>query len=257
MRRFAALFAAALLWVAFPSWGAEELRSAPTGNELGLIVRPINTGTQDVNCVSGCGPGGSSGAKITDGTAAGEADVINSAPAGTEYGLVVRPIVSGTQAVSGTVTGNQGTAAGIGSAWPVKITDGTDTADVTAAGRLQVDGSGVTQPVSGTVTANAGTGTFVVQPVVPATSVVTEVNASPGSTLLLAANATRKSFLVYNASDANLMLKLGTTVSRNSFTTVVPPGATWQPPSHVNYQGDVSALWETPTGVALVTELGG
>ncbi len=44
--------------------------------------------------------GGAGDGKILDGTAAGQADVMSSAPAGTEEGLVVRPIVSGTQAVS-------------------------------------------------------------------------------------------------------------------------------------------------------------
>ncbi len=39
----------------------------------------------------------------------------------------------------------------------VKLSDGTEVANVTAANRLEVDGSGVTQPVSGTVTANLGT----------------------------------------------------------------------------------------------------
>ena len=42
----------------------------------------------------------------------------------------------------------------------VRQSDGVDAANVSAAGGLQVDGSGVTQPVSGTVTANAGTGNF-------------------------------------------------------------------------------------------------
>lgn len=41
-----------------------------------------------------------------------------------------------------------------------KVWDGTDTANVTAAGALQCDGSGVTQPVSGTLTCNAGSGTL-------------------------------------------------------------------------------------------------
>lgn len=42
---------------------------------------------------------------------------------------------------------------------PVKLTDNTNTAQITTAGggALQVDGSSVTQPVSGTVTANQGT----------------------------------------------------------------------------------------------------
>lgn len=62
-----------------------------------------------------------------------------------------------TQPVSGTVTSNQGTANTTTNAWPIKLTDGTDTADITAASALKVDGSAVTQPISGAVTANAGT----------------------------------------------------------------------------------------------------
>lgn len=49
---------------------------------------------------------------------------------------------------TGTVTGDQGAPNTVANAWPVKITDGTDTAQVTAAGALQVDGSGTVQPVS-------------------------------------------------------------------------------------------------------------
>ena len=47
-----------------------------------------------------------------------------------------------------TVTANQGTPAATASAWPIKLTDGTDTADITAASALKVDGSAVTQPIS-------------------------------------------------------------------------------------------------------------
>ncbi|MBZ5540693.1 MAG: hypothetical protein LAN61_09265 [Acidobacteriia bacterium] len=112
-------------------------------------------------------------------------------------GTVTANAGTGTFGVSGTVTGNQGTAGALAGAWPVKVTDGTNsmptgdasarsihvTADglpalptggntigavnlaqyTPAAGRLPVDGSGVTQPVSGTVTANQG-GTWTVQP---------------------------------------------------------------------------------------------
>ncbi len=64
---------------------------------------------------------------------------LTSAPAGTERGLIVRNIPSGTQAVSGTFW--QATQPVSGTFWQA------------------------TQPVSGTVTANAGTGNFtVVQP---------------------------------------------------------------------------------------------
>lgn len=49
---------------------------------------------------------------------------------------------------STTVTANQGSPNTIANGWPVKLTDGTDTADITAASALKVDGSAVTQPVS-------------------------------------------------------------------------------------------------------------
>lgn len=45
-----------------------------------------------------------------------------------------------------------------------KVTDGTNTATVTAANALKVDGSAVTQPVSGTVTANQGGAPWTVKP---------------------------------------------------------------------------------------------
>jgi hypothetical protein len=112
------------------------------------------------------------------------AKVLNGTPAGTEYGLVTRPIPSGTQAVSGTVTANAGTGtfniqanasvnetqvagtaidvnSGVKSAGTQRIVIATDQPQLTNA--LKVDGSAVTQPVSGTVTANQG-GTWTVQP---------------------------------------------------------------------------------------------
>ncbi len=96
------------------------------------------------------------------------------APAGTELGLIVRNIPSGTQSVSGTVTANAGTGTFTvggtvtsnqgGAPWTQRIQDGLGAtlATVTAANALKVDGSAVTQPVSGSVTANAGSGTFTV-----------------------------------------------------------------------------------------------
>jgi len=76
------------------------------------------------------------------------AKVLNSTPAGSEYGIVTRPIPSGTQPVSGIVTVQQSTAANL------KVDLSGTAANTTA---IKVDGSAVTQPVSGTVTANVGT----------------------------------------------------------------------------------------------------
>lgn len=59
-----------------------------------------SSGNLRVNLASG----GAGDGKLLDGTAAGQADVLGTAPAGTEQALVVRNIPSGTQTVSGTVT---------------------------------------------------------------------------------------------------------------------------------------------------------
>lgn len=109
------------------------------------------------------------------------------ANAGTGNFTVVQPTGTNLHTVvdSGTITVNAGTGnftviqpsgsnlhvnvdvlpsipTGTNTIGSVKITDGTNTASVTAASALKVDGSAVTQPISGTVTANAGTGNFTV-----------------------------------------------------------------------------------------------
>jgi hypothetical protein len=75
-----------------------------------------------------------------------------------------------TASVSGTVTANEGGTWTVQpgntvntTPWLATISQGGNSAAVTAAGALKVDGSAVTQPISGTVTANAGTGTFNIQ----------------------------------------------------------------------------------------------
>ncbi len=89
------------------------------------------------------------------------------------------PTGTTTQPVSGTVTANQGGAWTVAATqsgtwtvqpgntanttpWLTTISQGGNSATVTASNALKVDGSAVTQPVSGTVTANAGTGNFTV-----------------------------------------------------------------------------------------------
>ena len=113
-----------------------------------------------------------------------------------------RLLVNVAAGTGSTVTANQGTAAVAANRWPfyisdgtnvgptmdaaarkgfVQLTDGTDSALVTAGGLLQVDGSGVTQPISGTITANAGTGSFTVAQAT-ATNLLAQVNLNQTGT---------------------------------------------------------------------------
>lgn len=62
---------------------------------------------------------------------AGNKATLSTGPAGTEFGLLTRNIPSGTQVISGTVA--QGAAAVTSSAWPIKVTDGTNSASILAS----------------------------------------------------------------------------------------------------------------------------
>lgn len=132
--------------------------------------------------------------QITNGTI--DVAVLNSAPAGTENGLVCRNIPSGTQTVSGTVTANLGTIAGVStettlSALNTKIPTGL----TVTSSRLLVDGSGVTQPVSGTVTANQG-GTWNITNVTGTVSLPTGAATSANQT-----NGTQKTRLTSDGTN--------------------------------------------------------
>lgn len=111
----------------------------PTPNATEYGVVRLTDGT---NYYTAGGSGGGDG-KILDGTTAGQADVLGSAPGGSEQALVVRNIPSGTQTVSGSGTFTVGDGSG-----PLTV-DGT----VTATGPLtdtQLRASAV--PVSGPLT---------------------------------------------------------------------------------------------------------
>jgi hypothetical protein len=111
--------------------------------------------------------------------------VLTDASGNVEVNVANTPTVtanagSGTFSVSGSVTATEGGSWNVGQSgtwtvdpgntanstpWLFSISQGGNTAAVSAAGALKVDGSAVTQPVTGTVTANAGSGNFtVVQP---------------------------------------------------------------------------------------------
>lgn len=98
--------------------------------------------------------------RISDGT-----DAVNVSAAGALIvdGSAVTQPVSGTVSVTEPVSvddngGSLTVDAPLATPAHVRISDGTDVTNVSAAGALIVDGSAVTQPVSGTVTANQGTG---------------------------------------------------------------------------------------------------
>jgi hypothetical protein len=86
-----------------------------------------------------------------------------------------------------------------------------------------------------------------------ATSAVTTVAGSAASVTLLAANAARLGFSVYNDSNATMYLKYGATASTTSFTVKLDKDSIWTDPW--DWTGVIDAIWTAASGNARMTEL--
>jgi len=192
-----------------------QLRAVPV--PISGTVAATQSGTWNINNISGTvslPTGAAIEAKQTQpGVDIGDVTVNNAAGAAavniqdggnsiTVDGTVNVGNFPATQPVSGTVTSNQGTPTTTANRWPVQITDGTDLAQVSAAGAVLVDGSATTQPVSGTVTVTQATGTNLhtvldsgtltsITNALPAgTNVIGHVITDTGSTTVVTGNVT-------------------------------------------------------------------
>jgi hypothetical protein len=87
------------------------------------------------------------------------------------------------------------------------------------------------------------------------TSAVTTVAGATSTTSILASNANRQFAAIYNNTNKNMYVLLGTgTASSSNFTTLLMQDVYWELP--VDYTGAVQAAWANGvTGNALVTEL--
>ena len=84
---------------------------------------------------------------------------------------------------------------------------------------------------------------------------VTSVGDSASSVQLLAANADRTGFILFNDSTAICYVKFGTTASATSFTVRLTPYAVYVSDTPV-YRGKVDAIWASDAGGNMrVTEL--
>lgn len=154
-----------------------------------------------------------------------------------------------TQPVSGTVTANQG-----GAPWSSNVTQIAGNAIDTNSGNKSAGTQRVViatdqpafstpVPVSGTVTAT---------PKQSSTSAISTVAASASNVTLLAANAARVEYTVYNDSTANLYLvENSAAASLTAFTWKIPPGGGWD---STIWTGQVNGIWDSATGNARITE---
>lgn len=99
-------------------------------------------------------------------------------------------------------------------------------------------------------------GSFSSTPITAATRTLSSVSDSASSVTLLAANAARLAFRIYNDSDSVLFIKGGATASATSFTEKVLPGQSWGTREiGVNDIGKLDGIWASaPGGAARVTE---
>lgn len=107
-----------------------------------------------------------------------------------------------------------------------------------ASGNLKVSGSLTTTPPA------AGTATL------------SSVAGATSSTTVLASNASRLAFTLYNDSDSAVFVKLGATASSSSFfKKMLPYESLTTRDLGVNYTGRIDAIWDSATGNMRVTEL--
>lgn len=190
-------------------------------------------------------------------------DISTVAPSGTESGLIVRTLPSGTHTVVGTTTASPTgtyTVAGTTTAVP----SGTYTVTSTS---MTIVPSG-TQAVSGTVTATptgtytvAGTitavpsGTYTVDALGSATSTLSNVTVTSSVSIqLLAANSNRLLATFFNSGANSVYIKWGTAASATSHTIQLFTNGFYE--MHVPvYTGAIEAISSTGTNIIRVTEI--
>jgi hypothetical protein len=157
--------------------------------------------------------------------------------------LRVDPTGTTTQPVSGTVTANQGTPAAVANAWPILVTDGTDTAEVVnsapGAGAF-----GLVVRVAGSIST-----TFAQ----PTTGTLTAVNVAVATTTILAANANRLGAILYNSSGTTFVA-LGAGASSSNFTVRLTANSYYEVPFPV-YTGIITGSASVGTNIVRATEL--
>lgn len=97
------------------------------------------------------------------------------------------------------------------------------------------------------------TGSGYVQ-VVSNTANVTAVAASVTAVTLQALNTDRIHWSVFNDSTSPMYLKWGTGASTTSFTTKLPAAGYYELSREKYWAGAITAVWDTATGSARVTE---
>ena len=99
-------------------------------------------------------------------------------------------------------------------------------------------------------------GTFTSTPPSSATATSSNVTENASAVTILAANAARLGFALYNDSDSAVNVKCGTAPTATSFTIRLLPRDHWSTAMlGINYVGILTAIWDSTPGTAGHTEM--
>lgn len=99
------------------------------------------------------------------------------------------------------------------------------------------------------------TGSLSIDPTTSATGTQSSVNDSASSVTLLALNASRKGFIIFNDSTEILYVKFGATATTSDFAAKLQPGDYYEPPAGFAYTGRIDGIWaNNASGAARITE---
>jgi hypothetical protein len=254
------------------------LNAAPAGNEYAIITRPIPSGTQAVSGTVTANISGSisntgfnvtnfpSGFNVNNAPAVKLEDASGNAVTSTTGALDVNLKSSGiTQAVSGTITGNQGGAAALSSAWPVKVTDGSNTLptmDAAArAGFVKITDGANTQPTGDSsarpifTKTTDGSATQQVDPCQSAARSSANINLSASGRIVVGTTAKQTyicSMELITATAQNIALVEGTGTTCATGTAGLAGGTTaasgWNLAANGGFVKGVGGFWVFKTG---------
>lgn len=136
-----------------------------------------------------------------------------------------------------------------------------------ATSALQTSGNATLTAISGQLPAVLGQGTMAqslsvtiasnqtpisVISTVSGTAALTSVSLTTASQVLLAANANRRGFMVYNDSLNMLFVAFAATASTTAFSTKIQAGGAYEP--GIDYTGVISGIASAASGAARITE---
>lgn len=90
----------------------------------------------------------------------------------------------------------------------------------------------------------------------PTSGVITQIARSGTSSVILASNANRKGFYLYNDSGAKMYIAFAATASASAYTLQLGSNTGYESPQANSYKGTISGIWTSGgSGSLQVTEL--